>query len=161
MNKTHLLNIVLVLLSMITIFLFSCESASNSKETSKKVVKEVVSIVMKDDEETMKKIETNLDDNLIIFRKCAHIVEYFILGFLLLNLIKDYKSISWKYILLSIVLCLLYACTDELHQLYVSGRTAKVLDVIIDTFGSLLGSITYYLIYKKYKNKVDNKKIVA
>ena len=153
MKKAHILNIILVLLSMLTIFLFSHENSNNSTSTSKKVVKEVVSIVMKDDTETMEKLETTLDDNLIIVRKCAHILEFFILGFLLINMLKDYKKISYGIIALCIALCLLYACTDEIHQLFISGRTAKALDIGIDTFGATLGIFTYYLIYRKYKNK--------
>lgn len=153
MKKAHILNIILVILSMLTIFLFSHENSNNSTSTSKKVVKEVVSIVMKDDTETMEKLETTLDDNLIIVRKCAHILEFFILGFLLINMLKDYKKISYGIIALCIALCLLYACTDEIHQLFISGRTAKALDIGIDTFGAALGVFTYYLIYRKYKNK--------
>ena len=153
MKKAHILNIILVLLSMLTIFLFSHETSNNSTNTSKKVVKEVVSIVMKDDTETMEKLETTLDDNLIIVRKCAHILEFFILGFLLINMLKDYKKISYGIIALCIALCLLYACTDEIHQLFISGRTAKALDIGIDTFGAALGVFTYYLIYRKYNNK--------
>lgn len=160
MKKTHLLNIALVIISMVTIFLFSSENASSSKDTSKKVVKEVVSMVIKDDSK-VEKVEKKIDDNLIIVRKCAHIAEYFILGFLLINLIKDYKKLSWKFIILGIILCLLYACTDEFHQIYISGRTPKILDVGIDTFGAFLGTITYYLIYRKYENKIDNKKELA
>ncbi len=153
MKKTHILNIILVLLSMLTIFLFSHQSFKSSESTSKKVVKEVVSFVMKDDEETMKKLETTLDDNLIIVRKCAHIAEFFILGFLAINMLKDYKKISYELIVLCIIACMLYACTDELHQLFIAGRTAKALDVGIDTFGATLGIFTYYLIYKKYRSK--------
>lgn len=44
---------------------------------------------------------------------------------------------------LSILICMLYACSDEIHQLFVSGRSGKVLDVCIDTFGSLMGIFIY------------------
>ena len=156
MKKYHILNILLVILSMVTIFLFSSEPASNSKETSKNVVKEVVSLVMKD-ETKVEKVEKKINDNLIWVRKTAHLAEYFILGFLLINLVKDYKKLSWKYIIISLVLCALYACTDEFHQIYVLGRNAKVLDVAIDTFGALLGILLYYLIYQRYNKKVIDK----
>lgn len=153
MKRAYIFNIILVLLSMLTIFLFSHENSNNSTNTSKKVVKEVVSFVMKDDTETMEKLETTLDDNIIIVRKCAHMAEFFILGFLLINVLKDYKKLSFGIIWLCIAFCLLYACTDELHQLFISGRSAKALDIAIDTFGASLGIFTYYLIYRKYTNK--------
>ena len=37
----------------------------------------------------------------------------------------------------------LYGITDELHQLFVPGREASVIDVAVDTLGSLLGGIFY------------------
>jgi VanZ family protein len=39
----------------------------------------------------------------------------------------------------------LYAATDELHQLFVSERSAQVLDVLIDGAGSLVGTLVFTL----------------
>lgn len=156
MKKVYVFNIILVLISMLTIFLFSSETANNSTNTSKIVVKEVVSVVVKD-ESKIQKVEKKIDDNIVIVRKTAHLIEFFLLGFLFINVIKDYKKLSWKFIIISIIFCLLYACSDEFHQMFISGRSAKVLDVAIDTFGASLGILSYYLIYYKYRIKnVDN-----
>lgn len=145
----NIFNILLVVISMLTIFLFSSENSNKSSETSKKVVKEVVTLVTKEVNDPIK-LEKKVDDNILIIRKCAHLIEYFILGFLLINVFKDYKNISKKTLIICILLTCLYACTDEFHQLHVVGRTAKYLDILIDTFGSFLGIMTYYLIYKRF-----------
>ena len=52
-------------------------------------------------------------------------------------------------LLLSMVICIIYASLDETHQLFVYGRTAQVLDVLIDSVGSLISM----LIIKVIKNR--------
>ena len=51
-------------------------------------------------------------------------------------------------VLIGIIGCLLYASSDEFHQIFVSGRTASVKDVLIDTCGSIVGILSYYFIFK-------------
>ena len=51
-----------------------------------------------------------------------------------------------------LILCILYAFTDEYHQTFINGRTGQILDVLIDSSGSLLGSGIYYL-GSKFFNK--------
>ena len=40
---------------------------------------------------------------------------------------------------------MLYAASDELHQLFISERSSQVLDVLIDTAGSLTGTLVLTL----------------
>jgi hypothetical protein len=44
-----------------------------------------------------------------------------------------------RQMLLAVALAGLYALTDEFHQLFVPGRSAAALDVLIDTLGASLG----------------------
>ena len=46
-------------------------------------------------------------------------------------------------------ICFLYACTDELHQLFIAGRSAEIKDVLIDSFGSLTSILLCNFIYLK------------
>ena len=154
----HIFNILLVILSMITIFLFSSENAQNSSNTSKAVVKDIVRTVMKDETKALK-VEKTITDNIHLVRKAAHLTEFFLLGFLLINLLKDYKKMSYKLIIISLIICILYACSDELHQVFQLGRAGRITDVLIDSIGSSLGIIIYYLIYSKYNKK--DKKLVS
>ena len=44
-----------------------------------------------------------------------------------------------------------FAISDEYHQTFVSGRTGRTLDVIIDSIGAFAGMVfytTYYIVYK-------------
>ena len=83
-------------------------------------------------------------------RKSAHIIIYFILGLLFVSLLFEF-NISIKHILLfSILFCFVYACSDEIHQLFVVGRSCQLFDIIIDTIGSTIGIFVYYLWRKKY-----------
>lgn len=90
----------------------------------------------------------NLELLSFIIRKLAHITEYLILGILMINCLKDYRIKN--LFIVSILLCILYSCTDEIHQLFVSGRCGSVIDVMIDSFGIILS----IFIYKLIKNKV-------
>lgn len=118
------------------------------------------------DEETM----THIDG---IVRETAHGVEYFVLGMLLFNALYvtlDYrkqeelfltaetgiectdKYRSLNCFICSLLICCIYAITDEIHQIPIPGRTFQVLDLIIDFTGSLLGIVIInigYLLKKK------------
>ena len=76
---------------------------------------------------------------------------YLVLGVLVINLITEFNV--KHLILLSLMVCLFYASTDEFHQLFVSGRSGEVTDVILDTFGSFVGICSYFGVKKLIKNK--------
>ena len=143
-------NIFLVVMSMFTIFMFSSENAVKSTETSKTVAKEVVGIVVKDE----KRVEKIVDKDFVIFRKIAHLTEFYLLGFLLVNIWADgKKSITLWYVLVAIFISLLYAGSDEYHQTMIPGRSGEVKDVVIDTTGSSLGAFSYYFMFRYFKRK--------
>lgn len=65
-----------------------------------------------------------------------------------------------KYALaMSILLSFLYACTDEIHQIFVPGRSAQFRDVLIDTLGASLGTLIAYLILKLITKIKEHSKI--
>ncbi len=56
-----------------------------------------------------------------------------------------------KYTLfMSILFSFLYACTDEIHQIFVPGRSAQFRDVLIDTLGASFGATITYLTIKLF-----------
>ena len=69
-------------------------------------------------------------------RKIAHASVYFILAIFVYLLLKEY-GIKHIY-LISFIICFLYACSDEIHQLYVSDRSGEILDVLIDSVGVVI-----------------------
>lgn len=77
-----------------------------------------------------------------IVRKSAHAIEYFILGILIINLLYVY-NINNKIILLSLFVCFIYACSDEVHQLFIIGRSCQLIDILLDSLGGFLGIFSY------------------
>lgn len=72
--------------------------------------------------------------------------------------IQSTKSITKKALLdptkhplaISIIFSFLYACTDELHQIFVPGRSAQFRDILIDTLGASFGATITYLTIKLF-----------
>ena len=44
-----------------------------------------------------------------------------------------------------------YACTDELHQLFISGRSASIIDVLIDATGGFIAIFICMMCDKRRK----------
>ena len=78
-----------------------------------------------------------------LLRKAAHVIEYFILGVLLFRAFRggSNESFNWRWSLLSITVVVLWAASDEFHQLFVPTRTASAMDVGIDTAGGIFGQV--------------------
>ena len=67
----------------------------------------------------------------VVLRKLAHLVEYAVLGALLLRALRREPA--------AVALGSLYAATDEIHQSFVAGRQGSPLDWLIDTVGVVAG----------------------
>lgn len=79
-----------------------------------------------------------------------HLIAYFFLAlFLNFSLVKG-KNI--KFILIVILASVLYGITDEIHQYFVPGRSASVLDIGINFTGIMLASL-FYLVSIEYRKK--------
>ena len=144
------IKIILVLLWMVMIFLLSNEEAvKSSKKSDGLIIKSVEFFTGKSlsDQEKEKVLKY------LVFpvRKCAHLSLYLILGILVISLLREYMVINTKLVLLSLLICFLYACSDEIHQLFVPGRSGEARDVLIDTLGACLGVSFYYLVFRKKK----------
>lgn len=122
---------------MLLIFLMSSFDATESTNQSNFIVNIITNIF---------KIE-NIELLSLIIRKLAHFTEYLILGFLAINMLNK-NDISKKY-LLSILICIIYATSDEIHQILVPGRACQIRDVLIDSIGSITGVYLYKLINTK------------
>lgn len=101
-------------------------------------------------------------------RKSAHFIEYALLGILTLGVfgkadhlfrtkrvargmilqLDNYPSPKKRSFLvgaLSLAWCIIYAVSDEIHQLYIPGRCGAIIDVILDAGGSLFGIALFVL----------------
>lgn len=143
---------VLIILWMSVIFIFSAQEATQSKKVSSGVIKTVVRAV--DFNNTLSDEEVdNISEKLtFIVRKGAHFSAYAFLSLLVALLLAEYKIFRIKQMLISVCIAFLYACSDEIHQLFVNGRSGEVRDVLIDTCGAVTGVLILWLIVK-VKNK--------
>jgi VanZ family protein len=76
-----------------------------------------------------------------LIRKCAHVTEFAVLAALLWRALRSRCPAgewSWKTAGLAFVIAVIYAATDEFHQLFVETRTGSAVDVLIDSFGAAL-----------------------
>ena len=82
---------------------------------------------------------------IVSIRKFAHFILYFCLSIFLTFGFMDHQ-LDHVYIK-SVLCCFLYACTDEIHQLFVVGRGAMFSDVLIDTSGAILSTFIVFLYF--------------
>lgn len=140
------------------------ESNGKSKGTINKVIEESINASNKlgltdrhPSEEKIEEVTKNLNPPL---RKCMHASVYLVLAILVANALIVGKTKIKYTLILSLLISFLYACSDEIHQLFVPGRSGEFRDVLIDTGGALIGIFIYYIFYKIYdlrkKKKLAN-----
>ncbi len=148
-----IIKLIIVVLCMAIIFSFSTDTGTESNKKSDGVIISICKTFIKHDLSTKEK-EKYINKYVKLVRKSAHFLIYLILGISIISLIKEYQIINSKALLIAITISFLYACSDEIHQLFVNGRTGKIIDVLIDTLGSIVGVYLYYYIYKFRRKKV-------
>ena len=78
--------------------------------------------------------------------KIGHVLLYMPLGFLLVRaMILKPGPFRKSVVLWAVVLGSLYAVTDEVHQMFVPGRTAELADLMADMIGVFIG-VQFYRI---------------
>ncbi len=80
-------------------------------------------------------------------RECMHSLEYLILGVLTINLLIQ-TQVKENKMIITILFCFIYAATDEIHQLFIPGRTFEYFDILMDMVGTLIGTLITKLIWK-------------
>lgn len=132
---------LLAIIWMCVIFSFSAQVSEESSETSIAFSYRVVSsagtffrLNLNDGE--IRRISNAIEGYV---RKAAHMTEYAILSILLFFWLERWQLIELKKGIIAIFLAMLYAASDEIHQLFVKGRSGSVRDVIIDSVGAVLG----------------------
>ena len=130
---------LLILANMTVIFLFSMQSGEESGKTSSKVTTVVAEVTVKDfesmppaeQEQVVEKLHPKV-------RKLAHMAEFGSLGALIFLFLLTYSGAILPRFFIALAATLLYACTDELHQILSDNRGAQLRDVLIDLSGALI-----------------------
>ena len=97
-----------------------------------------------------------------IVRKTAHFSIYAMLGIWTINFALTFEKLSTKRkIIYTILFCLFYATTDEIHQIFIEGRSSEIRDILIDTLGALTGTIIMLGIIKLIEKIFHTKEKVS
>lgn len=138
---------------MALIFFFSNQESTASTNISNSFMDSTIIKIYRifDNDVTIEESKLIREYFFLPVRKLAHLVLYFILGILVIFTLKEY-NVEKNIICYAILLCVLYAISDEIHQLFVMGRSGEVKDVLLDSFGSSLAIVIF-----KNKVKVQTK----
>lgn len=74
-----------------------------------------------------------------LVRKAAHFTEYAVLGILVSQALDPAHTISGRSVAATALVCVLVPSIDETIQLFVSGRSGQVTDVLLDCCGAATG----------------------
>lgn len=141
---------------MIAIFLFSAQTAAKSNQSSDWVVGNVVDAINQMRDEAIHISDQTIHVMTFIVRKLAHTLEYAGLGFWICFAIYE-NGVKGKKLGFAILISFVYACTDELHQKFVPGRSCEFRDVLIDTNGAFLGYL-FFLLSLRIIHRIRSKK---
>lgn len=150
--------VLAIFVGAVLLFIFSnsaepADASNNASEGAARILLGIFMPEFKHMSEAQQAREIASHQHLI--RKLAHMAEYALLAALVTLLILQFANMDGlllRVMVLAVVLCMLYAVTDEVHQLFVAGRTASPLDVLIDTGGAAIGSLAasaLHLLVKK------------
>ena len=155
MKKVKVISLIVTFFVMALIFFFSSQPAEVSSQTSSGITKIVANIIASCSERLNPDYVYRAIHTLI--RKTAHFTLFFVLGLSVVNTASVVFSLkSVKLMVCSVVFCILYAMSDELHQMVVPGRGAMVSDVVIDTLGSIFAVFMYMFIKRIYIRRKKN-----
>lgn len=134
---------ILTILCMGIIFYFSSRTAEESSGQSSIIVKWLQNLFG----------ENTVTD--FIVRKSAHCLEF--TGLCVLFNCSLFFTFNTKKPVISVLCTSLYAVTDEIHQIFVEGRSCELRDWGIDTFGAVLGTLGFLVLFCIIDKTVNRK----
>ncbi|MBR5202066.1 MAG: VanZ family protein [Clostridia bacterium] len=137
-----LISWVLVLICMTIIFSLSAQNGEESSELSGSFVMDLLN-----------SLGINIDEGML--RTIAHCLEFMGLSLLMFNAVYS----TWQHKLTHIIAfagTVLYAITDEFHQLFVPDRAFQFVDILVDSTGALIGVTVSVIILKIILKKRGN-----
>ncbi len=140
----------LIIINASAIFIFSSQPAEISSDVSGGIVRKIIETLpgikelpQQEKAEIYELIHTAV-------RKIAHFTLYTLLGIWVFLQSREYNLKNPA--VFTVTVCLFYAISDELHQLFSSGRSCELRDMCIDTAGAVFGVLLVIMI-EKIKNK--------
>ena len=125
---------ILVVICMGIIFSLSAQNGEESSELSHSFVRAFLE-------------QLGLTINEGILRSCAHCLEFMGLSVLVFNAV--YATFETRITpVIAFVGTVVYAVTDEIHQIFVPDRAFQISDILVDSTGALIGVIASLIILK-------------
>ncbi len=149
----------LVLCWMFVIGSFSAQPGAESGSLSRGVAKKAVRVEEKLSGKTYtdKERDVKIESMQFPIRKLAHMTEYAVLAVLLALHLGCYafglKNLRLR-LFLTWLIAAAYAAADEVHQLFVDGRSGSFVDVCIDSAGAFLGVLCFAILFRGYRRHV-------
>ncbi len=159
----RVLLVILIISNLSFIWVNSSKESTDSTKDSKAIAKTVTEKVVKDYDKLpkteQKKKVSEMNGKI---RSVAHFTEFIPLGllfFLLALVIFEFRKgklikLLLTALILSILLSTLSALADEIHQIFVKGRSFEVKDILTDTLGALCGCAIATIPVVGFKNKI-------
>lgn len=143
------------------IFIFSAQPATQSALLSGSIVNVLVQHLVSNFHSISSSEQAIIIQNWsFMVRKAAHATIYTLLGFM--TMLAAYKTAKRKPFKITfskpfqtfivLLICGFYAMSDEIHQVFVPGRSSELRDIIIDLTGAVFG-IAIAWVWLTYKKK--------
>ncbi len=141
---------VLAIIWMIVIFIFSAQNNEESSVVSEGFSDRIVNVTgwllhLHIDEDKALEIALAIE---YFVRKGAHMTEFAVLAVLLYLWLGRWQMARLRRCGTAVALTVLYACSDEFHQLFVEGRAGLASDVLVDGVGAVLGLVFFLLVQR-------------
>lgn len=158
--KTNIIRTILIVALIGTfsiIFGFSNQDSKTSGGISQKVTEFIIKFIPSIQQTEENQREEIIDRIESVIRKIAHFSIYTLVGFLLMSLMGTYKIKEINQIGTSLIIGVIYASTDEIHQAFIPGRGPQITDVILDSLGVLTGIFVSMLLIETIR-RITKKK---
>ncbi len=150
---------LLLLTTFAVIFKFSSQIAEESDGISNGVLRKIIDVFPYtkglSEEIKIKMVEHGNP----IIRKLAHFSIYALVGVWIMAFMSTFDIKLYKKWIISMLVGVLYAASDEFHQSFVPGRGPSIVDVGIDSLGVLTGILAVLIIISIYRALKSDKKI--
>jgi len=113
---------------MTLVFNLSSQVAEQSNQLSTGITE----IIVKTVERIVPQTDLDIYKSNHIVRKSTHFFVYLVLGLLVMNALRRSGVYGYRSIVLALLICVLYAISDEVHQLFVPGKGGQVKDIILN-----------------------------
>ena len=137
------LSFVPAILVMVMIFRFSAQTAVVSSDLSQTLTEKIVHSI----NYRLGMDWTPAEQALRVMtfeyyvRKLAHFGEFLLLAVTLVIPLYVHGVRKARLFFLTMLICALYALSDEYHQSFIEGRSPQILDTAVDCCGSLVGTL--------------------